>query len=530
MTTLWAHQAAGVEKLAPMGRGLLAMDVGTGKSLAALDLIRQWDCRFVLIVCPLSMVPVWPKEFRKHGFADWRVLPLERGTCAKRAQALRTAEACSAADNLPFAAVLNYEATIQGAMRDALLATPWDCIVLDESQKIKGPSAKASLLLAQVAAQVPHVIGATGTPLHDTPLDIFAQFRAIAPEVFGTHYWTFFSRYARTILDDLRDDLLHHGEKQLEALADVSPPLTPSRRKDLLAKHGEAIIRRIESGQWPPAADERASTIRELGERYIAWRVKKAPFIRHAVARYQNLDELRERMAPYTYYCRKRDVLDLPPFVHEERHCTLGPKARAAYKAMLKDLRAKVGAGEIKAANVIARTTRLRQIVNGFGVDDLGETVVLGKEKLDLLIGVFEELPAEEQVLVFGDFHHDLDAIRLAAQAAGRTCAEMSGRRRELELWQAGEANVLAAQYRTGGAGVDCSNACYTVYYSHPWSLGDYEQTLGRMDRPGQTRSMTYIHLVASETVDERVMEALADKRGVAEAVMGELHPRGERT
>jgi hypothetical protein len=76
--------------------------------------------------------------------------------------------------------------------------------------------------------------------------------------------------------------------------------------------------------------------------------------------------------------------------------------------------------------------------------------------------------------------------------------------------------------------GIDLSRAAYAFYYSLGFSLGDYEQSLARLRRPGQTRCVRYYHLVAPGTVDEQVYAALRERRSVIEAVLRNLSPRKE--
>lgn len=521
ITPLWPHQQEAFEKLAPLGRGLLAMDVGTGKSLTALHLVNHWGCRRVLIVCPLSMVPVWPKEFAKHGLEDWSVVPLATKSTERRAKTLLTEALCAQVDGRPFAAVLNYDALISKPMSQALNRLDWDCVLLDESQKIKSATAKVSQFTADLARTIPHCVLLTGTPMHDTPLDVFGQFRTLDPSVFGDDYWAFVDEFAETELAALEKALPRIVTSIIRDLHNVPRPLTGELQRDLAEKYGWRTVDRLKAGAWPP--EDLAQAQQDIGDQYLRWRLKRAPWMRTKVKSYRNLDGIRERMAPLSFFCSKRDVLDLPPVVHEDRYCLLGPTSRRAYEAMKDELRVQLENGEITAANAASRCVRLRQITNGFGVDQDGNTVEIGTEKRSLLCEVLEELPDTEQVAVIGWAHHDLDMIHKAAHEVGRSSSELSGRRKELETWQAGDTNVLVVQYDAGGAGVSFVNACYQVYLCHPYSLGQYEQTLGRIDRPGQTRPVTYLHLVALNTVDEQVSEALQAKRDVNAAILSEI-------
>jgi SNF2 family DNA or RNA helicase len=101
---------------------------------------------------------------------------------------------------------------------------------------------------------------------------------------------------------------------------------------------------------------------------------------------------------------------------------------------------------------------------------------------------------------------------------------ELSGRRDDLAAWQEAERpGVLAVQIQAGGLGVDLTRARYSIFYSLSFSLGEYQQALARIHRPGQTRPVAHIHLVARETVDEKIMGALERRAEVVTFVLDEL-------
>jgi len=242
----------------------------------------------------------------------------------------------------------------------------------------------------------------------------------------------------------------------------------------------------------------------------------------HQVIGYRNLDELNRKFYSITFPCGK-DVLDLPPEVHVTYTCRLGPEALRVYRSLERDLIAEIAAGEVTAANALVKLLRLQQITGGHIRTDEGRDVQIDSAKMNLLRDVFEDLDPQEPLVVFCRFHRDLEAVNRVADESGRGCLELSGRIDELERWQAGEAPVLAAQIDSGGLGVDLTRARYAIYYSLGFSLGSYEQSLARLHRPGQTRPVEYIHLVAEGTVDEKVMAALARRADVVNTVLQQL-------
>ncbi len=78
-------------------------------------------------------------------------------------------------------------------------------------------------------------------------------------------------------------------------------------------------------------------------------------------------------------------------------------------------------------------------------------------------------------------------------------------------------------QIQSGGVGIDLTRAAYAVYYSIGFGLGDYEQSLARLHRPGQSRKTHYYHLIAEDTVDRRLYGALEKRKDLITAVLEDL-------
>ncbi len=241
---------------------------------------------------------------------------------------------------------------------------------------------------------------------------------------------------------------------------------------------------------------------------------------------YRNLDELHERMYQIALRVTKEEALELPAVTHVERRCELGRVAAKAYAELEDELYTKLERGEVTAANQLVKLTRLRQVTSGYLRDDDGVEVFVDDSKEKLLADVLEDLPQREPLVVFCVFHHDLDAVRRVCAKQGRRYAELSGRARELELWQSGEAEVIGVQIQAGGVGISLVRAAYAVYYSVGFSLSEFEQSLARLHRPGQKRKVTFYHLTAKDTVDVRIYEALRARKNVVETVLQEIRRR----
>ncbi len=456
MPTLWPHQQAAVDFIKPLGSGMLAMGMGSGKSATGIALVDAWECNIVLVIAPKSVIPVWSEQFALHSARPWRVLSLDRGSITERAQTMQDAVKRARGSEEPLAVVTNYEAVTHAPLNKRLKAIPWDAMILDESHRIKAAAGKQSRYIGNLAKSIPHRLGLTGTPMPHSPLDVYAQFRAIWPGLFGYTNTAFKARYAV------------YGGFQ--------------------------------------------------GQQVVA---------------YRHLDDLHRRMYQVTYRCRTEDVLDLPPTLDVNKYCDLEPATMQAYKELRDELITEFDAGIVSADNALVKLLRLAQVANGTVKTDDGRCATVGTEKAQLLEEVLGELKAgygekQEPIVIFCRFHADMDTAHAVCNRVGLNTCELAGRgRSELAAWKAGQAPVLVAQFQSGAEGNSFVRACYQVYYSNTYSLGQYEQTRARVHRPGQERPVTYIHLLARGTIDESLQKALQRKADVVRTVVDDM--RGAR-
>ena len=437
-TPLWSHQKNAVEKLLPLNNGALLMEMGTGKSLAGIELLNKWNISKVLIVCPKAVAQIWGREFDKHS-EGWSVTTLNTGSVAIKAKKLNW-------NGNKKAIIINYESAWHEPVAAWLLNNPPECIIADESHKLKSPGGKASRYMAKLGRLVPKKLLLTGTIMPHSPLDVYGQFRFLNPHIFGFSFTRFRARYA------------------------------------ILGGYGN-----------------------------------------YEVKGWMNLEELHEKIYSVSYRVRADEVLSLPDFMDEVLTFELSPKAMKIYRDLEKNLIADIESGEVTVSNAMVKLLRLQQITGGWlraDENEYPEAVDTGKAELlkELLEGM-----GEEQVVVFCRYHMDLESIAAVCQDLGLAYAELSGRRNELEKWEAKEAQVLMAQVQAGSLGIDLTQARYVVYYSTGFSLGEYEQSRARVHRPGQTRKVVYYHLVAENTVDVKVMKALEQRADLVRFVVDEL-------
>ena len=189
----YEHQVRAFE----FGRGLdhsaLLMEQGTGKTLVAIALLGHWrkaeGLQRALIVAPKSVMPEWGRQFEE--LADFpHQLVLLTGSLKERKDLLKNWPEGSGLQ----VAVVNYEATWR--MIEEL--KDWDpqIVITDESQKIKNIKAQQTKAVTVLGKTAKHRLILTGTPVTQSPLDFFAQYRFLDSRIFGTRFTEFRSRYA----------------------------------------------------------------------------------------------------------------------------------------------------------------------------------------------------------------------------------------------------------------------------------------------------------------------------------------------
>lgn len=475
--TPWPHQREAFDRARDQSGFMLAIPMGGGKSATAIALADDARDMRVLILCPKSVVGVWPREFAEHSRRPWRISRGEvrtptgkvkkTATVAERAAAIIEDNVAAIRLGVPFAVAINFEATRDEQMRQLLVGTAWDRVIVDESHRIKAAAGKDSKYIADVArrcrARGGRVLCLTGTPMPHSPLDLFGQYRVVDETILGTYYRAFCAHYAQP--------------------------------EQLRVAGGQ--LREIFKGLRPDRVDEFTARV--------------------APRMYQvDADELDRRLG-------LKATADL------YRTVELSPSTRRVYDKLEKDLIAWLDdGGVVSAANAMVNVTRLAQAASGYAVDaDTGTHRLLcdPPEKSQLLDDILGDLPQSEPVVVFARFHHNLDQIQRVAEAQDRTYGELSGRRRDGLTADSRMANVdvLGAQLKSGGVGIDLTRARYGIYYTNDWTLADYLQSRKRLHRPGQEHKVTYVHLLAENTIDYALYAKLRDRKQTIDALLERL-------
>ncbi|MEM1062519.1 MAG: SNF2-related protein, partial [Planctomycetota bacterium] len=176
----WRHQIEAYHWVRS-GRSVLNMGMGLGKSKVVVDAVCNGDDETVLVLCPKAVLGVWRREFSLWSTRSYTLHVADRGTTAKKAEAIRHFLTTRSGLRI---VVANYESASTGKLAELLLKTTWSRVVLDESHRVKTGTTRVgrfAVTLCQAAGTADLL---SGTFLAQNPLDGFNQLRCLDEGVF----------------------------------------------------------------------------------------------------------------------------------------------------------------------------------------------------------------------------------------------------------------------------------------------------------------------------------------------------------
>ena len=210
------------------------------------------------------------------------------------------------------------------------------------------------------------------------------------------------------------------------------------------------------------------------------------------------------------------DHLDLPELAYNNIYIELPSTARKVYNSFEKALTIDMEQGTITAANAAVAIMKGQQIANGGSYLDGEEREMLKihDAKTEAVLDLVEELSGDPCIIGY-HFAHDLDRLQKAFPTAPVIGSGVVGNKLAaiINAWNAGEIPVLLAHPMSAGHGLNLQGSGHAViWYSLTWSLEVYEQFIRRLWRQGQKNRIMVHHIIAKDTVDEAIIQAVKRK------------------
>jgi len=460
----------------------LLMEQGTGKSKVIIDnaawLYGQGKIDLLLIVAPNGVHSNWViNELPAHmpDYVDYKAAWYGSSLKVKEKEALQNT---LQHDGLQIV-TMNIEAlaTEKGVkFAKELLQYKDAMFVVDESTTIKNPKAirtKAVLKLAKFALYRRIL---TGTPVTQGPLDLFSQFGFLDEDILQEgNYYAFRNRYA--IMKEMRT----------------------------------------------------------AGRSFMI------------VDKYTNLDELENKIAPHSFRALKIYCLDLPDKLYQKHYVELSKNQARIYKELKKEAIVEFDGGQLSTSMAMIKFLRMQQVIGGFFQKDI---VVDFDDNMQPIIG--DKMPPQKiddknprieglmnildntqgKVIIWARFRAEIAEIaeQISKQYGSQSYVEYHGginnsdRSENIEAFQNNpKCRYFIGHVQAGGKGLTLHAASTVVYYSNDFSLENRLQSEDRAHRIGQTKNVTYIDIVAKDTLDVQVVQVLRDKKSIADMITGDV-------
>lgn len=201
------------------------------------------------------------------------------------------------------------------------------------------------------------------------------------------------------------------------------------------------------------------------------------------------------------------DWLNIPDKVDNVIEVELPPKARKAYDTLKRDYVITIQQDDITAVNAAVLTGKLLQVANGALYHEDKTYTEIHNAKIEALKEIAESTTTP--VIVFYWLKSDLERLKREFPNS-RTLED----EKDLIEWNNGKIDLLLLHPSSAGHGLNLQAGGHTiVWFGLTWSLELYQQANARLHRQGQRSSVIVHHILAKDTMDERVLKALQEKR-----------------
>jgi SNF2 family DNA or RNA helicase len=464
-TKPYKHQLTALEKSWNKENFAYFMEMGTGKTKVLIDniamLYDKGKIDAALIIAPKGVVKTWYEQELPTHLPDHieNVTVLWQSNITKGQQ--EKLESLYEIETAMHILIMNVEAlsTEKGVkFASKFINSHKAMMAIDESTNIKTPSARRTKNIIGIGKHAKYRRIMTGSPITKNPLDLYTQCEFLDPWLLD-----FSSYYAFR-----------------------------NRYAEMKTMH--------------------------LRGRSI-----------QVVDKFQNLGELSETVKGFSYRVLKEDCLDLPEKVFIKRHVTLTPDQKKLYEQMKKAAMAVLNGKVNTTTTVLTQLMRLHQITCGHFTADDGTSQAVESNRLKELMDILEDI--DGKVIIWANYQMSVGEI---IQALIKKYGEESyvhyygltpqeDRQDFIRRFQNDpKCRFIVGTPQTGGYGITLTQANTVIYYSNGYDLEKRLQSEDRAHRIGQKKTVTYIDLIAEDTVDEKIVKALRDKINIASEVMGE--------
>ncbi|WP_052446070.1 DEAD/DEAH box helicase [Aeromonas fluvialis] len=244
-----------------------------------------------------------------------------------------------------------------------------------------------------------------------------------------------------------------------------------------------------------------------------------------------HLAQLKGVIAPFVLRRLKREVLaELPEKTEIVHHVELSGEEQALYEASRREAVSQMESGEgHNLMLMLSNLTRLRRIC-------CSPALILPdwqqpQSKLDAAMELaLEAIDNGHRILVFSQFVDLLTLLRQRLADADLDYCYLDGscstkqRQQAIERFKTQAIPLFLISLKAGGTGLNLTEADTVIHLDPWWNPAVEDQASDRVHRIGQTEPVTVYRLMCEQTVEEKIVALHAQKRELAEGVLGDQH------
>lgn len=234
---------------------------------------------------------------------------------------------------------------------------------------------------------------------------------------------------------------------------------------------------------------------------------------------YKNVDHLMGLLEPYTYQITKDECLDLPAKENLCHTCSLSQEQQFYYEQEKERLLNIIKSDDFNATDIFKTFTHMQQICSGY----YKENHLFSKLESNKL-SLFKSVNTDNKLVIFCKYLFEVDTI--ASYFGYDRCAIFTGenartRDEELSDFVSGRKQFFIATMQSGGTGLNgLQDVCNEmVFFSNSFSYFHRKQSVGRIDRQGQTKKMIIHDFRTDAKIDDRILNNLKRKSNLADEI-----------
>lgn len=326
----------------------------------------------------------------------------------------------------------------------------------------------------------------------------------------------------RKVFIDESSSFKDHASKRFEALAKVrrTPGLIDRLHIFTATPAAESYIGLFPQIYLLDRGERLGKNITAYRERYFTYNKYSMKYTLRPGAE----EEILSKIADITLVMKKKDYLPTAEPTVIQHKVILAPAQRELLKTLERDFIITLPDGtELEARTAAILSSMLLQMASGcvyetllledWETDDLKKVKKvhqLHDHKIEALKEIAEEAENEGKPLLVA-YHFQSSLAKLTKAFPKAVVMDKAGKC--IKPWNAGKIPMLLIHPQSAGHGLNLQYGGSTlIFYDLIWSLENYLQTIGRLDRQGQVNPVLVILLVAAGTRDEMVAECLAAK------------------